>query len=190
MSIRAIVALGALTACSPGGNEASPRSAAGSTSASASAVVGPEEVPYTFGTWWDRAQKSGDALDIAALAQREGAVGLIHGLGDSKYADVARAALPGTKDAMLALQPLAAQVRTGTDEQAERSGQTILDILASTTVQFGERLDPEGELAAVEDLQAVAADSSAGARRGLAIGALDRLCGERRLCDPATIPVE
>lgn len=190
MSIRAILALALVTACSARDNDAPTSSAAGSASASAPLTASADEVAYAFGAWWDRAANSGDPLDIADLAQREGAAGLVHGLSDPKYADVARAALPSTGDAMLALQPLAAQLRSGSDEEAERSGETILAILGSTTGQFGERLDPEGELSAVADLQAVAAQPSAAARRGLAIGALTRLCSERRLCDPGTVPTE
>lgn len=190
ISIRAIVALALAMSCKARDDGAPAGAPSSAASASAAQQLDESARPYVFGPWWERAAASGDALDLAELAQREGAVGLVHGLDDPKYAQVACAALPSTGDAMLALQPLAAQLKQGNDEQAARSGQTILDILSSQTVQYGERLDPEGELAAVADLQSVAADPNTGARRQLAIGALARLCEERRLCDPASVPAD
>lgn len=144
------------------------------------------EAPVIFGPWWDRARTTQDPLDIAELAHREGGAGLVLGLGSPRFAEVARSALPTAIDASLAIAPLAERVRSG-GADAEASAEALLDVLAAPVV-IGERLDPEGEARAVEDLLTVANDVTAPRRlRALAVSALRRLAA-RGTGDPAQIP--
>lgn len=173
-------------ACSSGERPGPPAGSSGSAapSASPSSTLG----PTAFGPHWERAARSLDPLDVAEVGLREGGAGLAAGLDHPSYRAVARAALPAVPDAMLAAAPLAARARAGGDEAALNL-ETLIEVLRSKVV-IGERMDPEGEQAAVADLLALAND--AGAERALrarAVTAL-RLFATRGSCDEGKIPSE
>jgi hypothetical protein len=145
-----------------------------------------EQAEPQFGPWWDKAAASEDTLDIAELARREGAMELLEGLDHPKFANVARAALPLTSDARLALSALAKRVH---GSGAEADAEALLAVTRAP-LAIGERMDPEGEVRAAELLLEVANDSARERRvRALAVSAL-RLLAEQGVGDAKAIPTD
>lgn len=175
----AIAALG-LVACASDKPRDAPQA---SVSVASSASQAEAEVPQ-FGPWWDKAAATDDELDIAELARREGALALVAGLDHATFANAARAALPLTTDARLALPALADRVhQSGSAADAE----TLLAVVRAPSV-IGERLDPEGESRAAALLLEVANDNGRERRvRALAVSAL-RLLAEQGVGDVKVIP--
>lgn len=137
---------------------------------------------------WEVARASGDPLDIAALARSQRAPDLLAEVDDADYGDVARAALGEARDAELALPALAARVRAG-GATAERDAELLLSIV-SREPSYGEPLDPEGLLAALGDLDAVARDKSRDASvRALSVS-IERRLAERGVKLSQPIPNE
>jgi len=107
---------------------------------------------------WQRARSSGDAIDLAAVANEAGAAELAGALDDPEMSDVARRALPFATDRELAIATLAARVKANAG-----SSDADLDALIEITgvpPTIHERLDPDGVHAAFADLLAVAKDAS------------------------------
>lgn len=166
----------------PGGSSAA--SGASATSTASSSL----EEPEAFGPHWDKARRTMDPLDIAEVGQREGGPGLVRGLADPTYAEVARRALPSVPDATVAIEPLArAFVAGGAD--AEASAEALVAVLEAP-YGYGERLDPEGEERAAEALIAHARDEKAAGRsRARAVTILRRMAA-RGMVSEARIPTE
>jgi hypothetical protein len=175
-------AAAALAACA--GEPA--RTTPSSTSPEASAA--PAAPRPSFGGAWARAKADADPTWLAALAEDEGAAGLVGALGDPVYGDVACRALPLARDADLGIAPLAGCARAG-GELAHACADALLAVLARPGLDR-ERLDPEGERRAAADLFALAQDPRARREiRAAAVSALRRL-GERGVAAPGDIPEE
>ncbi len=162
--------------------DAKPPTATSSASSNASV----EANARTFGPLWDRAASSGDEADLARLALDEGATGLLDALADPVRGAVAMRSLPHAPDRDVAIAPLAAKVLAGAAD-ADGAADALVALLAFPS-RDSERLDPDGEKAAVRDLLSVAKD---GARtvelRAKSVSALRRLA-ERGVVARGEIP--
>jgi hypothetical protein len=149
----AAVTLGAAAACGAEPSATPTASAVRSVtllppSASAASLV--------FGPTWQKAKDSGDPADALSLAAREGASRLLGALDDPTWGPTALSALPYADDSDLALGPLAARAAaTGNVSFVD-----AINAIVERPPRIGERLDPEGESAAVRDLLALARDAS------------------------------
>ncbi len=166
----------ALVACADAGAPGpTPPSATGSPAPSSSGPRAPLDPA------WERAMASGDPLDLATLARLVGPLELAEQLGDATLGRVALAALEHSPDGDQALGPLAAEARRQ-DADREAILSTLL-VVMSRPGALGERLDPERDRRAVEDLRALALDATATRKaRSLAVSAL------RRLADAGLLP--
>jgi hypothetical protein len=182
MLIRTLYFAACLGAACSSELDAKPPAAPPSASVSASPVA----EARTFGSLWDRAETSTDDADLLRLALDEGAGALLSTLDDPKRGPVALRALAHASDRDLAIGPLASRIRTG-GPGAEPAATALSAVLAAPGADR-ERLDPDGERAAVRDLLEVAKDAKRPAElRARAASALRRLA-ERGLIDPGEIP--
>lgn len=124
---------------------------------------------------WIRAT-GGDPIDLAALADAEGAAGLLDGIEDGgPIARTAVRALPYADDAPIALGRLG--------ELARRGGARVVDHVLAAVVDIAARyppqrdpLDPSGALRCANALTDISEDSQSSARsRSLARSALQML---------------
>jgi hypothetical protein len=104
----------------------------------------PERVsPLTQDALWKRAE-TGDDIDLARLAQREGARGLMRGVeAGGTLGLTALRALPRANDAELALGRLCEILHTGDAEKLEPVLRAVQAIVAKPP-RGVEQLDPEG----------------------------------------------
>jgi hypothetical protein len=136
---------------------------------------------------WQRAL-GGDEIDLARLADREGAKGLLDGLEEGGAIGVAALeALPLADDAEAAYGRLG-EIATQIDSrQAGRVVQAIYAIAAKPTRQV-EPVDPPGAKSCALALLELARDTSRAASvRAPAISAL-RLLATKNAVDPALVP--
>lgn len=138
---------------------------------------------------WRRAME-GDPLDLARLADREGAGGLLEGLEEGgPIALAALAALPFAHDADAAYQRLGEIVRQLDPASMGPVVETILYMAAGPRRQ-AEPLDPPGMRSCAEALLAVAEKKSVAKNvRAPAISAL-RLLAERGAVNVSAIPTD
>jgi hypothetical protein len=136
---------------------------------------------------WRRASE-GDAVDLARLADREGAGGLLEGLEEGgPIGLVALAALPWADDADAAYQRLGEIVRQLDPAATGPVVQAIVDMAARPRRQT-EPLDPAGLRSCAEALLTLAEKKSLAKNvRAPAISAL-RLLAERVAVSAAAIP--
>lgn len=175
-----------LVACVGCTEPSSSRSLPTAAPPSASAAASSEPAAPVSGPLWERAAASSDPLDRLELAEALGAGALLAALDDARYGAVALAALGHARDAELALGTLASRA-----ERAPGRGEAELEVLLAVLEaprRHGERLDPEGELAAVGSLERIAADAARPRRaRALAASALGRFA-ERGLVALERVP--
>lgn len=182
MFIRTLYFAACLGAACSSEHDAKPPPAPPSASVSASPVA----EARTFGPLWDRAASSSDDADLARLALDEGAGGLLSAVEDPARGQVALRALAHAPDRDLAIGPLASRMRAG-GPLAEAAATALSSVLASPGADR-ERLDPDGERAAVRDLMEVAKDAKRTPEvRARAASALGRLA-DRGLVAPSEIP--
>lgn len=138
---------------------------------------------------WRRAEE-GDPVDLARLADREGAGGLLEGLEEGgPIALAALAALPFAHDADAAYQRLGEIVRQLEPAAALPVVATILEIAGRPRRQ-AEPLDPPGLRSCAEALLGLAERKSVAKNvRAPAISAL-RLLAERGAINPSSIPTD
>jgi hypothetical protein len=137
---------------------------------------------------WNRAMQSEDEIDLASLADREGASGLLEALEvGGKVGQTALAALPMADDAPVAYRRLA-QLALLTEGSARlRVLQTIHDV-AARPPRLREPIDEGGADACAQALLRTARDLSAPANhRAVAISSL-RLPAFARHVDAAQVP--
>lgn len=135
---------------------------------------------------WQRASQ-GDPLELARLADREGAAGLLEGLEEGGAVGLtALLALPHADDADIAYRRLGELLRQLQGEKAEPVLEAALGIAHRPTTQT-EALDPEGVRYGIEALLAVATSKAPQAHRAKAVSAL-RLLSQRGLLEAAAIP--
>jgi hypothetical protein len=138
---------------------------------------------------WLRAS-GGDAADLARLADREGAAGLLEGLEEGgPTGTVALEALPFADDADAAYQRLGEILRQVDPDHSAPFVQAV-GAIARRPLRQREPVDPEGMRFCAEALLALSRRTSAPASlRAPAISAL-RLLAERHAVDPAAIPTD
>jgi hypothetical protein len=138
---------------------------------------------------WRRAL-DGDPIDLARLADREGAGGLLEGLEEGGPIGLAAlAALPYADDAETAYQRLGEIVRQLDPAATSPVVQAIVDMAAKPRRQR-EPLDPAGMRSCAEALLTVAERKNlAKTVRAPVISAL-RLLAERGAVNAATIPTD
>jgi hypothetical protein len=138
---------------------------------------------------WSRAL-GGDPLDLARLADREGAGGLLEGLEEGGPIGLAAlAALPFANDGETAYQRLGEIVRQLDPAATGPVVQAIVDMAVRPRRQ-AEPLDPPGMRSCAEALLALAEKKSAAKSiRAPAISAL-RLLAERGAVSAAAIPTD
>ncbi len=137
---------------------------------------------------WSRAMQSEDDIDLASLADREGASGLLEAIEvGGKVGHTALAALPLTDDAPVAYRRLA-QLALLTDGTARwRVLQTIHDV-AARPPRLRESVDEGGADVCAQALLRIARDPRAPAsHRAVAISSL-RLTALARHVDAAQVP--
>jgi hypothetical protein len=201
--LRALASLGLaalLAACSPGTPQAaSSAPPSGSTVATATppSQAGPRPLrgeppggsPRRGDPRWQRAL-AGDPLDVAALAQAEGATGLLEGVEDGgELMRVALAALPLAADAELALGRLGELALLDDAAVAEPALEAI-HLAAGAPPSRGEPLDPDGVLAAARAVMTIAANATLPRERRARAVSAARAFAERGVLDPARIPAD
>lgn len=130
-----------------------------------------------------------DPFDLARLADREGAAGLLDALEEGGVVGLtALAALPYADDAEVAYRRLGEVLRLLDPEKTEPVVQATRAI-AEKPLRQAELLDPEGIKYCADALLALAKKDAPAAIRADAISALRRL-RERGLVDPAEIPTD
>lgn len=175
-----------LVACVACTEPTSSRSLPSTAPPTASANAATELVAPISGPLWERAAASADPLDRLELAEALGAGALLAALDDARYGPVALAALEHAPDAELALGTLASRARSAPG-RAEAELEILLAVLSAPR-RHGERLDPEGERAAVAALEVLATDPARPRReRALAASALGRFA-ERGLASTEQVP--
>jgi hypothetical protein len=149
----------------------------------------PKESERAKDELWRRGLE-GDPLDLARLADREGAGGLLEGLEEGGPIGLtALAALPWADDAEAAYQRLGEIVRQLDPTATGPVVQAIVDMAARPRRQT-EPLDPPGLRSCAEALLALAERKSlAKSVRAPAISAL-RLLAERGAASAAAIPTD
>lgn len=138
---------------------------------------------------WQRAL-AGDPLDLRALAEAEGATGLLDGVEDGgELFHAATAALPFAADAEIALGRLG-EIALLDDAALSEAAVAAIHRVASAPPSRGEALDPDGVAGAARAVLAVASRTTLPReRRARAISAA-RAFAERGLLDPASIPLD
>ena len=133
---------------------------------------------------------AGDAADLARLADREGAAGLLEGLEEGGPTGiVALEALPFTDDAEAAYQRLGEILRQVDADQSAPFVRAV-GAIARRPPRQSEPVDPEGMRFCAQALLALSRRTNAPASlRAQAISAL-RLLAERHAVDPAAIPTD
>lgn len=186
-----------VAACSPSSPGPSPPGV-GSGDAAATAAA-PQEAPRPLrgepsggsprraDLRWQRAL-AGDPLDVRALAEAEGAAGLLEGVEDGgDLFRVACEALPFAPDRDVALGRLA-EVALLPDDALSEAAVAAIHGIAAAPPSFGEPLDPEGVAAAAAAVLTLASRQSLPPdRRARAISAA-RVFAERGALDPDRIP--
>lgn len=134
---------------------------------------------------WQRASQ-GDPLELARLADREGAAGLLDGLEEGGVVGLtALLALPYADDAEIAYRRLGEILRQLEGEKAEPVLDAALGIASRPRTQT-EPLDPEGTRYGIEALMSVAQSKAPEATRAKAVSAL-RLLADRDLVENVAI---
>ncbi|MBK8259145.1 MAG: thiamine biosynthesis protein [Polyangiaceae bacterium] len=143
--------------------------------------------PRRSDPYWKEAL-GGDPLALRALAEHEGALGLLEGVEDGgDLFRVAVSALPFASDADLALGRLG-EIALLEDAALADASVSSLRLIAMQKPTRGELLDPDGVSNAAHALAVLASRENAPKeRRSLAISAA-RAFAERGALDPATIP--
>lgn len=138
---------------------------------------------------WQRAV-SGDPLELRALAQAEGASGLLEGVEDGgELFRAACEALPFADDADLALGRLG-EIALLDDPALSETAVIAIHRIAQAPPSRGEPLDPDGVAAAARAVLALASRTALPPeRRSRAISAA-RAFAERGALDPDRIPVD
>jgi len=138
---------------------------------------------------WKRAM-AGDPMDVASLADREGAVGLLAGVeagGDLGLA--ALRAMPHANDAELSLRRLA-EIALQLDGAPQREVVEVIESIALRPARQTEVLDAQGARACADGLVELTKRGSVPKEtRARAVNAL-RALSERLVVDPARIPAE
>ncbi|HPY19531.1 MAG TPA: hypothetical protein PLM08_17720, partial [Polyangiaceae bacterium] len=122
---------------------------------------------------WNQAMQSEDDIDLASLADREGASGLLDALEvGGKVGQTALAALPMADDAPVAFRRLSQLVLLTQGSAQQRVMQTIFSI-AETPIHRGEPIDDGGaELCAMALTRLVQDSKTPAPLRSLAISTL------------------
>ncbi len=190
-----------VAACSPG-PPAPPPSLSGQSSGTAVAIAAgvpavprplrgePEGgSPHRRDPRWQRAL-AGDPLDVRALAQAEGASGLLDGVEDGgDIFRIACEALPFADDAEIALGRLG-EIALLDDAALSQTAVVAIHRIAQSAPSRGEPLDPDGVASAARAVLSIASNVTlAPERRARAISAA-RSFAERGALDPATIPAD
>jgi hypothetical protein len=145
--------------------------------------------PRRQDTRWQRAL-AGDPLDVRALAQAEGAAGLLDGLEDGgELFRVACEALPFADDAEIALGRLG-EIALLDDAALSDAAVATIHRIAAGPPSRGEPLEPDGVAAAARAVLAVAARASLPRERRARAVSAARAFAERGVLDPANIPLE
>jgi hypothetical protein len=138
---------------------------------------------------WKRSMQ-GDPNELASLADREGAIGLLVGVeqgGDVGV--VALHALPHADDAELALQRLG-EIALQTDGATQHDVVEVIEQIAARPARQTEVLDAPGARACADALLEISRKSSNKKdTRALAVSALRQMT-ERLVVDPKQIPTE
>jgi len=133
---------------------------------------------------------AGDPIDLASLADREGASGLLAGVEQGGEAGVtALHALPHADDAELALRRLG-EIALQVDGKTQRDVVDAIHGIASRPVRQAEVIDATGARACADALLDIARRSGVPKEtRAVAVSAL-RSLAERMVVDPARIPTD
>jgi hypothetical protein len=136
---------------------------------------------------WQRAL-AGDPLDLRALAQAEGATGLLEGVEDGgELFRAACEAIPLADDAEIALGRLG-EIALLDDEALSAAAVVAIRRVAGSRPSRGEALDPDGVAYAARAVLSLSARTGlARERRARAISAA-RAFAERGVLDVASIP--
>lgn len=157
---------------------------------SLTAVVDAES-PRASDDLWKRATPAADAdpLDLARLADAEGAVGLLEGLEEGgATAETALAALPFADDAELALRRLSEIMRLSEGPLVAKVVDAAIGIASRPRTQT-EPLDPEGARLCGEAAVALAASAPEAQLRADALS-LARLLVERGAVPASKVPAD
>jgi len=133
------------------------------------------------------AARSEDPLDLAALAEIEGATGLLEGL--EQGGQVGRTALHAMQyadDAELAYRRLA-QIALQTTDETQLDVLLALEHIGNNAPLAGEPLDPDGPEFCIQALLTIVGGSSPAANRHVAVAALHAFA-RRGAVNPAQIP--
>ncbi len=154
--------------------------------------LGPEDRPppkaFLEDALWNRAMQSEDEIDLASLADREGASGLLEAVEvGGKVGHTALAALPMAHDAPVAFRRLSQLALLTEGPPRLHVLHTIHDVAARPS-RLGEPVDEGGSDACAHALLRIARDPHAPSiHRAVAISSL-RLPAFARLVDAAQIP--
>jgi hypothetical protein len=189
--LRPVVVLSSLVLMVSAGSACKKRSAAlAADAAGPPSFTRPAAVDAAFeiDALWSRASGA-DPIDLATLADREGARGLLAGVEAGGEPGVtALHALPYADDAELGLRRLA-EIGLQTDGDTQRD---VVDTVLRIAIRPApdEPLDPEGVRSCGAALLDIARRGSVDRdTRALAVSAL-RLLAERQAVDPAQIPTD
>lgn len=159
-SMKRIVALG-LAQCQVlafvgGCEKASPRETSLPLVSASQSAVAPPTPEVRLEALWLRASTL-DPLDLAALAEHEGAEALAAALEQPSRSELARAALPLAPDVDGAFPLLTARVSKGLSPEADLD---LMLLLSAKPQAFGERLQPELDSNVLAQLETVAKTAS------------------------------
>jgi len=141
---------------------------------------------FAADAFWTTAA-DGDPFDLSALADHEGAPGLLEGLEQGgQVGRAALLALPYADDAPLAYRRLA-EIALQTKDDTQLDVLTVLRRIAEESRAGGEPLDPGGPEACVDAMRLIAKGAGPKTNRYQAAAVLRALAGRGAL-DPATIP--
>lgn len=131
---------------------------------------------------WTRALQK-DPIDLAALADREGASGLLEAMEQGGPVGLASMqALPLAEDAELAYRRLA-QIALQADDEARLLAIDVIYQIANRPLLTRESLDPEGVKLAAQALRELARSGDSNKERALATSALRMLSDRYGLGD-------
>jgi hypothetical protein len=138
---------------------------------------------------WRRAMRA-DPVDLAALADREGAAGLMDGVEQGGEVGVAALhALPHADDAELALRRLG-EIALQTDGATQLDVVDVVELIAARPIRQAEVLDADGARECSKALLEIARKSGAGPQtRAKAISALRHMV-DWLVVDPKQIPTD
>lgn len=146
----------------------------------------PTDPRFTADPFWTTATDD-DPMDLAALADHEGATGLLEGLEQGGPVGLAALhALPFADDAELAFRRLA-EIALQTKDDTQLDVLVTIRRMAEDAKQGGEPLDPGGPEACIQALVLIAKDGPAKRNRFEAVAAL-RAFSYRGAFDPVLIP--